>query len=442
MDDRDDNSDLLIVSGTPSIRRCGSLFVESIHKLKCGNVSKGVALMSQSDVSVDRPDSHSYRDVHIPSVDPLTVYPSMNVYKGINKNFVTIQCQTRRREDDASDDALTAPRRFLSPSHAQNFNRSSATQQYTMNTMNQTLMETDAVASHEHNVQPVNTSLHLSDIPECVVIPRSSLNNGMMDPFPNEDSGGDFHDFDSNEGTGSPFQPTYYDDIPISSSRNSARNCNWIAENNESKNTDMQDYNSIQTLEKIPSSSAPLEMSARLDSSTDHMLNADHNDTEWKGKYEFISESVPSRSVQYESHDRNDDIVLHSASHRDNSRKSDFSCYDSNASREFSICSEGGPIPQRTYYLASPTEETTKMSSLSKKLQMDHRRSIVLQASDTSFSTTKSGATLATSHSTSTGISRSSRKTQELIRRFERHGLQKAGHTTTMYDKGALKLPT
>lgn len=362
----------------------------------------------------------------------------MNVYNGITKKYVTIQCQTRRREDDGSDDALTAPRRFLSPSHAQNFNKASATQQYARN---QRLMENDAVTSNEHMIQPADTSLHLSDIPECVVIPHSSMNKGMMHQFPNEDSGGDFHDFDSIEGTGSPFQPTYYDDIPISSSRNSARNYDWITENNESNN-DIQEYNGIQTREKIPSSSVPLEMSVRLDSSIDRILNVDDNDTEWKGKYEFITETVPTRNVQYESHDRNDDIVLHCASHRDNSRKSDFSCYDSNASREFSICSEGGFIPQRTYYLASPTEETTKMSSLSKKLQMDHRRSIALQASDTSFSTTKSGATLATSHSTSTGISRSSRKTQELIRRFERHGLQKAGHTTTMYEKGALKLPT
>jgi hypothetical protein len=75
----------------------------------------------------------------------------------------------------------------------------------------------------------------------------------------------------------------------------------------------------------------------------------------------------------------------------------------------------------RTFFLASPSLETTKMSSLSKKLNTDHHK-ISLQSSDTSFTTTKSGATFATSHSTSTGMSRSSRKTQALIERFERHG--------------------
>jgi hypothetical protein len=60
---------------------------------------------------------------------------------------------------------------------------------------------------------------------------------------------------------------------------------------------------------------------------------------------------------------------------------------------------------------------------LSKKLHLDQRNSgLQQQASDTSFATTKSGATIATSHSTSTtGIS--SRKTLELIRRFERYNL-------------------
>ena len=451
VDDRDDSSanDLLIGTGTPSIRRCGTLFVESIHKLKCSSVSKGVALMSQSDVSIDRSDKYSNRDVHIPSVDPLTVYPSLNVYDGFTKNLVTFQCRTRRCEDDASDDALTAPRRYLSPSHLQTFNKTKMTQQYAWS---QPVLESIAVLPHELVEQPVNTPPHLSDIPECVVIPRLSMNYGTTDPFPNaEGSSCGHNDLDSSfDGIRPKFEPIYYDDIPLSSGRKSECNFGWMTESNE-KQIDLQGYSGIHQVENIPSSEVPaFDNALVVDSSINHKINKDDTDYEWTGKYDFTAEEVPPRNADYEFHENgnhNRNSCNNNRMHYCNDEKADCTCNNVNTSREFSFCSEGNSTAQRTYYLASPTEETTKVSSLSRKLQMNQRRRIVVPASDTSFETSKSGATQATSHSTSTGISRSSsRKTQELIRRFERHGLQKAGHsttaTTTMHNKGSIQQPT
>jgi hypothetical protein len=266
-----------------------------------------------------------------------------------------------------------------------------------------------------------------------------------IDVLPNEgfnDEDDDHNDFNSNDRT-SPFQPTYYDDIPImSSSRKLApRNDDCITEEYQQQ-IDVPHNQKVDHYYELDS-----EVSVNVNSSIiNHSSNINRNDAEREldGTQEYPNETfTPFSNFPYESHDPSEHRGNNGVPKDDIDQSSDLHCYDYdvNAPQEFSLCREQVPIRQRTYYLASSTEETTKMSSLSRKLQMDQRRSIVLQASDTSFSTTKSGATQATSHSTSTGISRSSRKTQELIRRFERHGLQKAGQTSTMYNKGAIKLP-
>ena len=474
VDDRDDNSvNEVLLNGSPSstgkppsIRRCGSLFVESMHKLKCStggsnnNTSRGEALMSQSDASIDHINSHSNRGLQMISVDPLTVYPSLNVDNNdLTKHFVTLQYPTRRCEDDASDDALTAPRRFLSPSRLQKFkSKSSPSQQQQQQhqqsqyTMGEMLMDHhDMVSPHEHMVPPVNevtsTQQHRSDIPECVLIPRSNMNHETTDLF--LEDGSRCQNSDENGTAGSPFYPTYYDDIPIPSNSRSSAHHYDLSEEQYGHNSKMHDHDVVLPLENMPTRYTSSEKPLGFDSTFQHtfaMNNTDENG--WNGTNETIPESVPSRNVEYEFHESSERHHVqklddhqrsrHSTMYRSNSRKSDVS----NVSRDFSLGSEGVPVTQRTYYLASPTEETTKMSSLSRKLQMDQRHSIALQASDTSFTTTKSGATQATSHSTSTGISRSSRKTQELIRRFERHGIQKTGHVSSIYDKGTIKLPS
>ncbi len=359
LDDRDDDilNDFVV---SPPNRRCGMHLLESIHKLKCSSASKGVTLMSQSETSEDPRETHhsTSRPAPVPLLDPLTVYPSLQIHKGLEQNFVTIQYPSRRREDDASDDALTAPRRFLSPSHCRAMK------------VNEPLMDPVVPVRGQVDSTPPPP---LCDIPECVVIPRMKL---KTDGRHDDDESG-YVDYDSNDGS-SPFQPKCFGDIPIRCESHLAPNYEFIA---------------------------------------------DHDD----------------RTMHYPDHFENDG---HGTTTRDGYHQEPWQVIsdDSHVSREFSVCSEGVPVAQRTFYLASTTEETTKMSSLSRKVPA-HRRSVSLQASDHSSATTKSGATLATSHSTSTGISRSSGKTLELIRRFERHSLQKGGHAK-VHDKGTLKLPT
>ena len=361
LDDRDDDilNDFVV---SPPNRRCGMHLLESIHKLKCntGSASKGVTLMSQSENSGDPRESHhsTSRRTPVPLLDPLTVDPSLQIHQGLEQNFVTFQYPSRRREDDASDDALTAPRRFSSPSHCRAVKEK------------EPLLMDPVVPVRG----PVVSTPPLCDIPECVVIPRMKLKmDGRHD---DDDEASGYVDYDSNDGC-SRFQPKYFDDIP--------KRCESI--------------------------SAPT--------------------------YEFVAEH-DDRTMLHPDHFENDD---HDTTTRDGYHQEPWQVIsdDSHVSREFSVCSEGVPVAQRTFFLASTTEETTKMSSLSRKVP-EHRRSVSLQASDHSFATTKSGATLATSHSTSTGISRSSGKTLELIRRFERHSLQRGGHAM-VNGKGTLKLP-
>ena len=95
----------------------------------------------------------------MPLLDPLTVYPSLQIHQGLEQNFVRFQYPLRRREDDASDDALTASRRFSSPSHCR-----------AVKEMEPLLM--DPVVPVRG---PVYTTPPLCHIPECVVIPRMKL---------------------------------------------------------------------------------------------------------------------------------------------------------------------------------------------------------------------------------------------------------------------------
>lgn len=430
LDDRDDDNSvnvLLIGDGqqAPPMRSCKTLLLESIHKLKCNNSSKGVALLSQSDVSIDPTVGNNLCDMHAPSIDPLTIYPSLNLNHGAVKHFVTKPYnKTRRCEDDASDDALTAPRRFLSPSKL-----------HPKKNWNQTLVPD--VVPQDHG-GPVDTPL--SDIPECVIIPHKHT-----DPFHDDYCGDDAHGTHSITGS-SPFVANYYEDIPISLKHSAPDS---IIEETE-RRVVAPDRCAIDQPENLTLDIEPSKMRDTMKVVDKHL--ASPMDSEQNGTREYILNSAQPRHIdldfeleeygsQYQRLDK-DDRVPHVAIHNDNNnqqRRSEIPLYDSNASRDISFWSENVPSTQRTFYLASPTEETTKMSSLSKKLQTDQRQ-LSLQASDTSFATTKSGATQATSHSTSTGISRSSRKTQELIRRFERHHLQKTGHS--VYDKGIIRLPT
>ena len=405
LDDRDDDNSvnvLLIRDGPqPPIRRCRSLLLESIHKLNCSSSSKGVALLSQSDVSIDCTVDNSHCGIPpMPSIDSVIVYPSLNVNHGAAKHFGTKQYnKTRRCEDDASDDALTAPRRFLSPSKLQaKYN------------WNQTPVH--GVLPQEHEV-PVDTPL--SDIPECVVITHRS-----NDPFYYRNV--DAIDSDSNAES-SPFHASFHENISISFRHLSP---DLIMEKREHR-----------AVEPDRSAIHQPENALLVDSAFHTPISGKARDGR-NGTYENNIESAQPRHIDFEFQEFGSQYQDLDKDDCNRQRRSDVPSYDSNVSRDVSFWNEGVPSTQRTFYLASSTEETAKMSSLSRKLQTDQRR-ISPQASDTSFATTKSGATQATSHSTSTGISRSSRKTQELIRRFERHHLQKSGYTTN--DKDTIQLP-
>jgi hypothetical protein len=367
--------------------RCGSRLVQSIAKLNCGAPTpKAETLMSQSDFTFENLETDN-RYLNQPMIDPVLIYPSF-VALAPGSSVQNVQVRSRRREDDSSDDALTAPRRFVSPSKLRSdyrFKDRSNKIKSAFSGCTGIVVLVDDSIPEKHTVQ-MNVTPYAFDVPECVVIPS------MV-----ESSEKDF-----THGTTSSNIPS---NSPVSPYR------------------DLDETLFVRIPEFITSfernSLEHAEAVEKWDDSSSHTSDRGHS--ELGQPCNVDCEKACTRTHEYSV------PGYHLGFQRLPSSISPVNDDMPQCSRAPHLATDHDWLNQkitddakRTFFLASSSQETPKVSSLSTKLR-SHQRNISLQSSDTSYGTTKSGATLSTSHSTATGLSRSSRKTQALIERFDRH---------------------
>jgi hypothetical protein len=385
--DRRNDFDELASRNQLSRGRCTSRLVQSIAKLNCGaSTPKAETLMSQSDFTFE----HLETDDHYldqPMIDPVSVYPSF-VASAPGASVHNVRTRSRRREDDSSDDALTAPRRFVTPSKLRSEymfrDRSSKIKSAFIGCTGNAVLG-DGILPEKYSIQAYD-NLYPLDIPECVVI-RSIVADGEIDS--------------------SCAASSNFPNIPCSLA---------VSPYHELEETLVAERLELNTLSQHHSSEH-MEREEKWDEASLRNSDPDHSQfgkplkmycenahttfTENSGpEFNHGNRRLPSALIQI------NDVAQYSQAPP--------------VVSEYDWVSQKTDDATRTFFLASSSQETPKVSSLSKKLK-SHQRNISLQSSDTSFGTTKSGATLSTSHSTSTGLSRSSRKTQALIERFERH---------------------
>jgi hypothetical protein len=387
-------------------RRCGALLVESMRKLKCGSNPKGITLMSQSELSLDR---HEHRNGYLnpPSIDPISIYPSLDLTDESWRYRTATPLKGRCCEDNASDDALEAPRRFLQPSNLQKAKISKHQPMKHPTTYIMDESSNEFLEAHEYPKE-LKVDSPLSGIPACVLVPRTSCGSGWSNDDNSDHGSGLYHlhveDYNAvNVAIDTGIDP--YNERLFYKQHYGLENCAVLGE---------------PKIEELPFWNASCEGSSLADvlDKNDQLRNELHSELNRTTYDEYDCLEFPDvNSIKV------DIRVLPTA---DNGiTPTDIPSQNSNGSRNFPTNFDEAPKQSRTFILASPSVVTAKTSSLSKKFATDERK-IQLQASDTSFATTKSGATFATSHSTSTGISRSSRKTQELICRYERSSLHNA----------------